>query len=137
MVSKSNIWYLVKLFGNNQSKQSYLKEVLVSISVMNFYILELLFSAIFLYTCYNSIKKYINSMVAIAIQESEISEVEYPSVRNSFQKQGKLNHCFHYLIYSLLVINILKSISVYVWIMSTRQVLIKFSFKMIPSQLMT
>ena len=86
MVTKSNICYLVKIFGNNQNKQFSLKEVLVSIAVMNFYILELCFSAIFLYTCYNSIKKYYDGMVAIAIQESEISEVEYPSVRNSVQK---------------------------------------------------
>ena len=54
---------------------------------LNFYVLELLFSAIFIYTCYKSIKKYIDSKVAVAIQESEIQDVEYPSVRNSFKEK--------------------------------------------------
>ena len=53
---------------------------------MHFYVFEFLFSAVFLYTCYNSIKKYLDSKVAVAIQESEIDDVEYPSVRNSLNR---------------------------------------------------
>ena len=76
-----------RVFGNTQNKQFYLRQVGVSITVMHFYVFELVFSAIFLYTCYNSIKKYLDSKVAVAIQESEIHEVEYPSVRNSFKEK--------------------------------------------------
>lgn len=94
-----------------------MKEVLVSIAVMNFYILELFFSAIFLYTCYNSIKKYIDSMVAIAIQESEISEVEYPSVRNSFKKyvlREKSNHSKSLLLIFKLLSTCYKYFEIYI-----------------------
>ena len=145
MLNVHKVKYLVKIFGNNQNKQFYLKEVHVSITAMYFYVLELLFSAIFIYACYNSIEKYIDSKVAVAIQESEISDVEYPSVRKCFKYkyiwQRHILHCTYdghnfEKINIVSILYILKSISVSVWIMSTSIVLTNFCSKMIPLLLM-
>ena len=81
--------YLEKYLGTTKANSFIRRRLVFALqSVMHFYILELLFSAIFIYTCYNSIKKYFDGKVAVAIQESEITHVEYPSVRNSFKEKS-------------------------------------------------
>ena len=50
------------------------------------YVLQVLFSAIFIFCCYDSLKKFKNKKIAVAIEETDINEVEYPSVRICLQK---------------------------------------------------
>ena len=45
------------------------------------YVLEFIFATIFIFCCYESLKKFINKKIAVVIEETDIIDVEYPSVR--------------------------------------------------------
>ena len=49
---------------------------------MYHHFLQLIFTAIFIVACWNSISKFKEARIAVALQEIEIVDLQYPSVRS-------------------------------------------------------